>query len=434
LRKVRAPEINVSEAETMDQIPFPEDEEQQENEPFNGGNGRGRQSGSPAKAAYKPVPLGKILGITAGALVALLIVTILIAKMMSKPKAQEEFGAAIPQPTMTSEPVAQNQPTPAGQGPTAAQAGQFAGQMQQQAMSPNGQPMNNGGQPGQFVSGNQQPGSPVGQAPQYATAQPTNVQTAANNGIATPQPATAGSMQPQFEPGAVQPLQPQAVAPQPMQQQAAQQQSGQQGFGPAMNQQPAPMAQTTSPQAGGSAQTPTLPQGVVSPGQGAQAEAAPRASAALSASDSIENQIAALRTAVEQIQRRLAQMPAPSARRVHGAPVQVAKADAGTTADPAPATPVEQEHPDRQTRVRPITKRATVDADKSGHQDMTYVLTGTIGGRAFIQKKGSTDVNPDMSVVAGGTLEDGRKVIMVDEKLRRVWLSGNQYIAEDAGN
>jgi len=66
---------------------------------------------------------------------------------------------------------------------------------------------------------------------------------------------------------------------------------------------------------------------------------------------------------------------------------------------------------------------------EAASRDDGYTLTGAIGNRAFVSRKGGSDVNGDMSLVAGDTLDDGRKVLMVDAKNKKVWLSGNKFIS-----
>lgn len=124
-----------------------------------------------------------------------------------------------------------------------------------------------------------------------------------------------------------------------------------------------------------------------------------------------------------------------SARIYHGDSAKaVASSDDGDTSDDAsPSSGLQsntasdgkqhESHVQRKGRGKPKDKIG----DKSG-QDSSYTLTGMIDNRAFVSRNGSADVNSAMTLAPGDTLDDGRKVLQIDPKTRRVWLSGGSFI------
>lgn len=73
----------------------------------------------------------------------------------------------------------------------------------------------------------------------------------------------------------------------------------------------------------------------------------------------------------------------------------------------------------------------TAKADKFT-RDGGHVLTGMIDNRAFVSRTSGGDVNPAAVYAPGDTLEDGRKILSIDGKNKRVWLEGGQYIGTDS--
>ena len=113
---------------------------------------------------------------------------------------------------------------------------------------------------------------------------------------------------------------------------------------------------------------------------------------------------------------------APKAGATRSAPTHTEKEEGTEEAEARPS------HTSRAKAARASTKSASGEPEKA-KQETAYAVTGMIGGRGFITKRGGNDVNPDLSVAAGETLPDGRKITMVDQKLKRVWLSDGKYIS-----
>lgn len=128
------------------------------------------------------------------------------------------------------------------------------------------------------------------------------------------------------------------------------------------------------------------------------------------------SQIAALRQQIDDLSKRLNQLGGSNGTQ--------ARSEAAPDS-PAP-TAKHREH------TRPAHKAKTAKGTKvavsSGSQDGGYVLTGMIDNRAFVSRKGTGDVNSSITLAPGDKLDDGRQVIQVDAKNRRVWLSGGKYI------
>lgn len=87
---------------------------------------------------------------------------------------------------------------------------------------------------------------------------------------------------------------------------------------------------------------------------------------------------------------------------------------------------VHQRNAHEKRKPRGAQKEATKSA--GGKADTGYVLTGMVDNMAFVSRTGTGDVNSSMKLSPGDKLDDGRKVLQVDAKNRRVWLSGGSYI------
>lgn len=100
----------------------------------------------------------------------------------------------------------------------------------------------------------------------------------------------------------------------------------------------------------------------------------------------------------------------------------------GATQDmPSESKPsVHQRHAHEKRKPRGAQKEAAKSA--GGNADAGYVLTGMVDNMAFVSRTGTGDVNSSMKLSPGDKLDDGRKVLQVDAKNRRVWLSGGSYI------
>ncbi|HEP6430561.1 TPA: hypothetical protein VDB83_004884 [Burkholderia cenocepacia] len=350
--------------------------------------------GGPAKP-HKPFPLMKLMGGIGAVSVVLVVGAVGLAKVLQQPKqSQDQFGS-VPQPQMAA--GANVQPPLAQIGAPCAPNGLIA-----QAASGRAFCMS-----GVWAQGDTAgPLAPQGQAPlpqgQYAQ-------------------QAASSMAPQGQQVAA------TVANAPVGNQFA----------------------TTQQQVGGDANPigpvphRTGPADVVQPvqtggasGQQTSATTAAADHATQAASSDVATQLAAMQATIAELQKQLAGKGARpvSKSAAHAkketqkaAPVQTASADDAEQGD-GETTVATAPHRERATRAKAHAKKTASTADKS-KPDTSYVVTGMIGTRAFITKKGGNDVNPDSTVAVGDTLDDGRKVLSVDPKTKRVWLSGNQYIS-----
>ncbi|CAE6794316.1 hypothetical protein R70006_04998 [Paraburkholderia domus] len=361
------------------------------------------------KKPVKPFPLGKVLGGSVSVLVICGVGAAFIGNAL-KPKAnQDQFSSSIPQPSIASQAV---QPGTPQYGNPAALAAQPQ-QAYQPPPLPNAQMAQQGAPAGMQVPVAQQ--QMPQQAAQQSVAQPA-MQAAGSMGAANGSPS-AGTVQPAYA----------------QQGQIAQTQSQQ-------AQNDVTGAQVSPPQAqpvNAAPANPVTTQVAQQPAQPAAQPDTQRAAAPVPASADMATQLAQLQRTVERLEKQLSTngrepKHVKAAQAPRAAPAADADADAQSSDDQQAASAA-PDHADRAQHGRANKKKRgeKAVAGDNNKQDTSYVLTGMIGGRAFISKKGGSDVNPDDSVVAGGALDDGRKVIMVDQKLKRVWLSGGQYISAD---
>ncbi|MBR8427263.1 hypothetical protein [Burkholderia cenocepacia] len=361
--------------------------------------GRAQSTGGGPAKPHKPFPLMKLMGGIGAVSVVLVVGAVGLVKVLQQPKqSQDQFGS-VPQPQMAAGANVQ----PATQGGIA-QIGAPCAPNGLMAQSPTGIVYCQAGvwaqgNVGAVQSAQGQAPLPQGQFPQQTSSnmapQGTQNSTTSPNAPVTNQFATTQ----QQVGNDVNP-----VGPVPHR------------VGPADAAQPAQTSGATGQQASASTVT---------------ADHAPQA-----ASGDVATQLAAMQATIAELQKQLAgknvRPAAKSAARAKNGtqkavPVQAASADTAeqdegeTTVAPAPRH-------DRVARATRHTKKTASSGDKS-KPDTSYVVTGMIGTRAFITKKGSNDVNPDSTVSVGDTLDDGRKVLSVDPKTKRVWLSGNQYIS-----
>jgi hypothetical protein len=362
-----------------------------EGEPFGDEPGFGDledMAGSPqvgaapgGKPPVKPFPI-KWVGVGLGGLIVVLGGLFVLSSMKGHHSDGDDMQA-LPQPQMqAAQPAAQPAspqvpPLPPG-------------------AVPGGQPGWQGQVPGQPQAG-MQPGAPM-------------------NGIPQPVQAAPGSMQPQY---GQQPMQPGMQPGVPNGQTPVMQQLTQPGMQPGQPQYAQPQPAIQQPQ-------PVQPVGV-GPDQG-QAQQQPigptptpaRRAVLHPAAAAVSPEVAQIRTQIEALQHQLNQLTGNSA---------AASADTATDggASDAAATPAKhREHPARVARGKGAKARAA--ASNKPAQDNGYELTSMINNQAFVTKKGSGDVNASITLAPGATLDDGRKVVQVDGKGRRVWLSDGKYI------
>ncbi|TKC90156.1 hypothetical protein FAZ69_08385 [Trinickia terrae] len=336
---------------------------------------------APGKAPPKPFPL-KLFAIGFGTFIVLLGGAFVLTLKRASP-AQEQMQA-IPQPQMAAPAAQAVPPLPPGV-PPGAQGMQQSWAPAQPPMAPPQNAQSPQGQPGVF------PAAPPAADPSAAVQQGQAVAPGAN-------------VQPMIVAPGQQPIQAQPAAVQPTPAQPAEAQS--------MAAQPAPAAAVHRKR--GAAWSDAAGGQPIGP----EPTAAPKLAAAMS--DGSQQQIAELRRQVAELTNRLNQM---SAGNGNGAQAQAEAS--GDAAAPAPAKP-------EKRRAHEAHKAKGAKAAKTGaaanDQDSGYVLTGMIDNRAFVARKGSGDVNASLTLAPGDKLDDGRKVIQVDAKNRRVWLSGGKYI------
>ncbi|MEX3555121.1 MAG: hypothetical protein VB131_00295 [Burkholderia gladioli] len=348
--------------------------------------------GGPAKP-HKPFPLMKLMGGIGAVAVVLVVGAVGLAKVLQQPKQQDQF-VSVPQPQMGA---GANVPPLAQIGAPCAPNGLMAQSATGIAYCQGGVWVQ--GNPGAVQAGQGQAPLPQGQFAQQAPSSmtPQGQQIAATapsapvaNQFASPQQQVGNDANP--------------IGPVPHR-------SG-----------PADAVQQV--QAGGTSV------------QQAAATTAAVDHAPQAASSDVATQLAAMQATIAELQKQLAGKSARPVTKsaVHAkreaqkaAAVQAASADEAEQGD-GEATAATAPHRERATRAKPHAKKGSSAADK-GKPDTSYVVTGMIGTRAFITKKGGNDVNPDSTVAVGDTLDDGRKVLSVDPKTKRVWLSGNQYIS-----
>ncbi|WP_199031654.1 hypothetical protein [Ralstonia sp. ASV6] len=353
-------------------------------------------TGSGAKAPHKPFPLMKVIGALGGGMVLIVVGLVVYVSSANKARSDANQFTAVPQPAIAQQAAPAMQPSMQGamqpnlQPPNAPQGAPgtiaaaamgnpgMAPQMQQPAQQM--EPAQVSGQmsaPGQYA---QQPQQQVGQAP--APMQAPQVQP------------TAVSQEPQVQP-----------APQPYANAAAQ------------------TAPTQQQVAVAAANTPSQ--------AAAQKADVQRGSAVAATPQEANARIAELERQLSNVQGELAKLqkqgPKPEQK---PQPVKVARKAEAVEEDAeeevVPERKVARATHSKSARDKRNQSAATQDTAK---QETGYVVTGMIGGRGFITKTGGNDVNPDASYAAGETLPDGRKVTMVDQKQKRVWLSDGKYIA-----
>ncbi|MBN3729361.1 hypothetical protein [Burkholderia sp. Tr-20390] len=349
--------------------------------------------GGPAKP-HKPFPLGKLMGGIGAVAVVLVVGSVGLVKVL-QPKPQSDQFTNVPQPQMS------------------------AGVSAQSAIVQIGAPCAPNGLMGQ---------SPVGVA--YCQG---GMWTSTAQGHSGGQ--QGAPMQPPLPQGQYLQPQPQSMAAQSQQSVTAAQNAGVAGQLAVQNGgDPNPMGPVPHRTVGGAemASAKTEAPG----GQQRVATATGPDQTQQAASGDIAAQLAAMQATIADLQKQLAgkngraapksaNHPTKSVKK--SAPIQTAAAEDAEQADgDAGAAPAP--HHERVVRMKAHTKKAATTGDK-GKPDTSYVVTGMIGTRAFITKKGGNDVNPDSTVAVGDTLDDGRKVLSVDPKTKRVWLSGNQYIS-----
>ncbi|WP_334043557.1 hypothetical protein [Burkholderia ambifaria] len=350
--------------------------------------------GGPAKP-HKPFPLMKLMGGIGAVSVVLVVGAVGLAKVLQQPKqSQDQFGS-VPQPQMGA---GASVPPPLAQiGAPCAPNGLIAQAATGRAFCMSG-----------VWAQENSPGTltPQGQAPlpqgQYAQQAASSMPPQGQQIAATVPNAPVGSQFASTQQQAVNDASP--IGPVPHR------------AGPADAVQPA--------QTGGAS------------GQQAAANTAAVDHAPQAASADVATQLAAMQATIAELQKQLAGRGARPVVKsaVHvkkeaqkAAPVQAATGEDAEQGD-GEATTATVTRREKVTRAKPHAKKTASSGDK-GKPDTSYVVTGMIGTRAFITKKGGNDVNPDSTVAVGDTLDDGRKVLSVDPKTKRVWLSGNQYIS-----
>lgn len=348
----------------MDPIPGLEFEEDSRPEPM---------ASASTERARKPFPILKVVGGTLGGLLGITVLAYFGLRMTATPAPANQFDNTVPQPTMAVTP----QPAPVMVSPQSqGMAPQSAGvqQMPQPQTMPVPQP--------QMVRGQVGVSAPV-PTPQAGMASPGGVVQQAGG---MPQGAT-------MQPGAGAPVT------------VAQTAQGQQTTGAA---DPSTMTAV--------AQNPNQP--MTAP-TSATANAGPSNQEVLDKLSQLTVQMEILRAKLDD------KKTAPQVQTHVVAAEKPKTADAGNTQASTPkAKAPAQKHAAPAPRQK-ATGGGQAKRD-GATEDTSYVLTGMIGDRAFIAKKGASDVNGGASVVAGDVLEDGRQVVMVDAKQKRVWVKGKR--------
>jgi hypothetical protein len=340
------------------------------------------------KPPVKPFPI-KWVSIGFGGLIVVLGGLFIVSSMKSHHSEGDDMQA-LPQPQMQA---AQPQAQPSSPQVPPLPPGAV----------PGGQPGWQGQVPGQIHDQPQagmQPGAPM-------------------NGIPQPVQATPGSMQPQYGQQPMQPGAPNGQAP-------VMQQLMQPGMQPGQPQYPQPQpaiqqSQPFQPVSAGPDQGQPQPIGPT-PTPARRAVLHPAAAA-------VSPEVAQIKNEIEALQHQLNQLT--------GSSTAAASADTAAEggASEAAATPAKRrEHSAKVAKGKGAKARAA--ASNKPAQDSGYELTSMINNQAFVTKKGSGDVNASITLVPGATLDDGRKVVQVDGKGRRVWLSDGKYIGlpGDSGN
>jgi hypothetical protein len=365
---------------TIDQEPFATEQDLDSLEQQLGGQSNAGGEGA-AKRPAKQFPLMLFLG-GFGVFVAILALAFVLT-LKHGPSNQDQMQS-IPQPQMGVPAPQSLPPLPQGGIPRAAQGGQQAW--------PSAQP---GGNPAQITQVQQaQPGmvQPQGVQPvQGATPDmtaPAPMAVGPSGAALEAQPAVA-------QPSPVQP----AVSPTTAEQYA--------------QQAPAPVAAVRHKR-GNAASDGTGAQPV-----GAEPTAAPKYAGTPVVAN--QQQIAEIRRQLAALTTRLNQLGASD-----GDSTQAQADDSGDST--APTQPKSEKHRDHARAAHKGKGAKVAKADASAGQDSGYVLTGMIDNRAFVSRKGSGDVNASLTLAPGDKLDDGRKVVQVDAKNRRVWLSGGKYI------
>ncbi|MCA8228174.1 hypothetical protein [Burkholderia vietnamiensis] len=357
---------------TIEQFPFGDENDgldalAGENPPAPGG----QQGGKPP---VKQFPI-KLFMIAFGSFVVVMVVLIVVMGMMKRHSAAaDQMSEVPPQPQI---------------------------QVPQQPVPNQIPPLPMGGMP--------QPGYQPGmsgmnpQAPQQGPAQP----------VAAPQPDTGA---------------PQTGQATPQPQQVAAPQSATAGPQPG---QPTPQAQQVDAQAvhpSGAPQTrqPVGPEPTPEPKRGVQtidANQAPDVTA-------LQRQLARLQAEVDALRRDGGGRQAPNivaAKSTAGDADANGDAEGATQDTSSESKPLaHQRHAHEKRKPRGAQKEAAKSA--GGKADTSYVLTGMVDNMAFVSRTGTGDVNSSTKLSPGDKLDDGRKVLQVDAKNRRVWLSGGSYI------
>ncbi|WP_157131291.1 hypothetical protein [Burkholderia pseudomallei] len=356
---------------TIEQFPF--GEENDGLDALAGGNPPapgGQQGGKPP---VKQFPI-KLFMIGFGSFVVVMVILIVVMGMLKRHSAAaDQMSEVAPQPQIQ----APQQPAP----------------IQTPPLPPGGLPQP-GYQPG--MSGmkpqalQQGPAQPVA-APQFDTGAPETGQVA-------PQPQQAAAQQPY-------PAGPQPGQPTPQAQQID--------------------AQAVHPSAAPQTRQPLGPEPTPEPKRGVQANDANPAPDVTA----LQKQVAKLQAEVEALQR------GGGGRQVSIAAAKSSAGDAGANGDAEGPTQdmsseskpsTHQRHAHEKRKPRGGQKEAAKST--GGKADAGYVLTGMVDNMAFVSRAGTGDVNSSMKLSPGDKLDDGRKVLQVDAKNRRVWLSGGSYI------
>ncbi|ODP35059.1 hypothetical protein [Pandoraea sp. ISTKB] len=363
----------MSDNKPMDPIPTLDFEEDDRPEPM---------TGAARESVRKPFPILKVVGGTLGGMVVITVVAYFGLRMTATPAPTNQFDSAIPQPAIAAVPQpAPVMVSPHGQGMTPQQTGA------QQMAQPQLQPM------------------PVPQPQPQLQLQPQMVSGQAGAAAATP--ATPAGMATPV--GVVQ--QAGAMVPGPMMQAGAgalttvtQTARSQQATGA-----------TDSSNAVVAAQNPNQP-------MAASTVATPSAGPT---NQEVLDKLAQLTVQVQSLRAKLEDKSAAPQAQTHAVAAEKPKAaDAGDAqASQSKVKAPAQKHVASAQRPKATGVQTKRDA---ATEDTGYVLSGMIGDRAFITKRGASDVNGGASVVAGDVLDDGRQVVMVDAKQKRVWLKGKR--------
>ncbi|KVV07469.1 hypothetical protein [Burkholderia ubonensis] len=376
--------------DVIDTIQFSEDRDSDERDPEDSAFAA-PTGGGPAKA-HKPFPLMKLMGGIAAAAVVLIVGAVGLTKVL-QPKATQDQFSSIPQPQVSAAGNTQSVLVQIGTG-----------------CAPNG------------LMGQSAMGVAFCQGGVWTSGQ-----------AAAAQSAQSAQMQPPLPQGQFATPQPQAGMAQVQQPMAAGPNAGVGGQYATPQQ-----AATNEPNPVGPVPHRAGPGDAVPTAQtdGAASQQRPAATGAVqAATGDVAAQLAAMQATIAELQKQLAgksggvaakvaghaKKEAPKAVTSQASADEVEQADSDANAAPSP-------HRQRVKHAKAHPKKAANSGEK-GKPDASYVVTGMIGTRAFIAKKGGNDVNPDSTVAVGDTLDDGRKVLSVDPKTKRVWLSGNQYIS-----